>query len=56
LVTGAGRGIGLATARELVARGVRGVVLVDLPMRRFDVAGAVEIAQAEPRELRPIAP
>ena len=30
LVTGAGRGIGLATARELVGRGARGVVLVDV--------------------------
>jgi NAD(P)-dependent dehydrogenase (short-subunit alcohol dehydrogenase family) len=38
LVTGAGRGIGLATARELVARGARGVVLVDLPGDELEAA------------------
>jgi NAD(P)-dependent dehydrogenase (short-subunit alcohol dehydrogenase family) len=40
LVTGAGRGIGLATARELAARGARGVVLVDLPGDELDAAAA----------------
>lgn len=37
-VTGAGRGIGLATARELAARGARGVVVVDLPGDELDAA------------------
>jgi NAD(P)-dependent dehydrogenase (short-subunit alcohol dehydrogenase family) len=40
LVTGAGRGIGLATARELSARGARGMVLVDLPGDELDAAAA----------------
>ena len=39
-MTGAGRGIGLATARELVSRGARGVVLVDLPGDELDAAAA----------------
>jgi NAD(P)-dependent dehydrogenase (short-subunit alcohol dehydrogenase family) len=34
LVTGAGRGIGVATARGLAAHGARGLVLVDLPVAR----------------------
>jgi NAD(P)-dependent dehydrogenase (short-subunit alcohol dehydrogenase family) len=40
LVTGAGRGIGLATVRELVARGARGVVLVGRPGKELDAADA----------------
>ena len=40
LVTGAGRGIGPATAPELAARGAGGVVLVDLPGSELDAAGA----------------
>jgi NAD(P)-dependent dehydrogenase (short-subunit alcohol dehydrogenase family) len=40
LVTGAGRGIGLATARELARRGARGVVLVDLPGDELEAAAA----------------
>lgn len=40
LVTGAGRGIGLATARELSARDSRGLVLVDLPGDELDAAAA----------------
>jgi NAD(P)-dependent dehydrogenase (short-subunit alcohol dehydrogenase family) len=40
LVTGAGRGIGLATGRELATRGARGVVLVDLPGDELDAAAA----------------
>jgi NAD(P)-dependent dehydrogenase (short-subunit alcohol dehydrogenase family) len=40
LVTGAGRGIGLATARELAGRGARGLVLVDLPGEEIEAAAA----------------
>jgi NAD(P)-dependent dehydrogenase (short-subunit alcohol dehydrogenase family) len=40
LITGAGRGIGLATARELLARQARGVVLVDLPGDELEAAAA----------------
>jgi NAD(P)-dependent dehydrogenase (short-subunit alcohol dehydrogenase family) len=40
LVTGAGRGIGLATARELARRGARGVVLVDLAGDELDAVVA----------------
>jgi NAD(P)-dependent dehydrogenase (short-subunit alcohol dehydrogenase family) len=40
LVTGAARGIGLATARELGRRGARGVVLVDLPGEGLEAAAA----------------
>jgi NAD(P)-dependent dehydrogenase (short-subunit alcohol dehydrogenase family) len=40
LVTGAGRGIGFATARELAARGAGGVVLVDLPGEELEAAAA----------------
>ena len=40
LVTGAGRGIGLATARELLDRGARGVVLVDLAGDELESAAA----------------
>jgi NAD(P)-dependent dehydrogenase (short-subunit alcohol dehydrogenase family) len=40
LVTGAGRGIGLATARELARRGARGMVLVDLPGDELEAAAA----------------
>jgi NAD(P)-dependent dehydrogenase (short-subunit alcohol dehydrogenase family) len=40
LVSGAARGIGLATARELARRGARGVVLVDLPGDELQAAAA----------------
>ena len=40
LVTGAGRGIGLATTRELARRGARGLVLVDLPGDGLEAASA----------------
>ena len=40
LVTGAGRGIGLATARELASRGARGLVLVDVPGAELEAAAA----------------
>jgi NAD(P)-dependent dehydrogenase (short-subunit alcohol dehydrogenase family) len=40
LVTGAGHGIGLATARELVGRGARGVVMVDLAGDELEAAAS----------------
>ena len=40
LVTGAGRGIGRATAGELARRGARDVVLVDLPGDELDAVAA----------------
>jgi len=40
LVTGARRGIGLATARELLGRGARGVVMVDLAGDELESAAA----------------
>jgi NAD(P)-dependent dehydrogenase (short-subunit alcohol dehydrogenase family) len=46
LVTGAGRGIGLATVRELLARGARGVVLVGRPGKELDAVAASLDARA----------
>jgi hypothetical protein len=40
LVTGAGRGIGLATVHELARRGAGGLVLVDLPGEELSAAAA----------------
>src|SRR5262245_34052154 len=46
MVTGAGRGIGLATVRELVARGAGGVVLVGRPGDALDSSAAALTAPA----------
>ncbi|NBS59039.1 MAG: SDR family NAD(P)-dependent oxidoreductase, partial [Betaproteobacteria bacterium] len=44
LVTGAGRGIGLATAKAFLAAGWR-VIALDKDFSRFDATGAVERLQ-----------
>ena len=40
MVTGAGSGIGLATVRELAARGARGVILVGRPGNDLETSAA----------------